>query len=76
MDQLVENAEMKNAAEKHGSDVAVAVITTAGIYPSEDEFRRVDGDTEIEDVLKRRPRSCTSPTPTTGLPALTTMKST
>lgn len=53
MDQLVENAEMKNAAEKYGGDVAVAVITTAGIYPSEDEFRRVDRDTEIEDVLKK-----------------------
>lgn len=53
MDQIAENSEIKHAAEKHGGDVAVAVITTAGIYPSEDEFRRVDRDTEIEDVLKK-----------------------
>ena len=53
MDQVVENAELKRDEERRDADLAVAVVTTAGIYPSEDEFRRVDRDTEIEDLLKK-----------------------
>ena len=53
MDQLVENAELHNGVEVHEMDVAVAVITTAGIYPSEDEFRRVDREEEIDEVLRK-----------------------
>jgi hypothetical protein len=36
----------------HEHDVAVAVITPAGIYPSEDELRRVPGTEVIETTLK------------------------
>ena len=53
MDQVLENAELKAGVDKHDQDVAVAVITTAGIYPSEDEFQRVDRDRVIEKVLDK-----------------------
>jgi hypothetical protein len=51
MDQAVR--EPAESAEKHGEqDVAVAVITPVGIYPDEDDFRRVAQTTVIDDVLK------------------------
>lgn len=53
MDQLVETTEVQLEAEASHPDVAVAVITTAGIYPSEEEFRRVDRNDNIHAVLEK-----------------------
>ena len=42
------------AKDKPGHhDVAVAVITPSGIYPSEDNLARVSRDTPIEQVLQQ-----------------------
>ena len=53
MGQVLE-APSREAEEHHHHehDVAVAVITPAGIYPSEDELRRVPGTEVIETTLK------------------------
>jgi hypothetical protein len=51
MDQVV--AEAAGEAEHHHEhDVAVAVITPVGIYPDEDDFRRVSDTEVISDVLE------------------------
>ncbi|MEI9922778.1 MAG: hypothetical protein WDN50_03630 [Bradyrhizobium sp.] len=51
MDQPVQ--ERAEEAEKHKEhDAAVAVITPKGIYPDENEFRRVPENTVIAEVLK------------------------
>lgn len=51
MDKTVK--ESAEEAEKHKErDVAVAVITPKGIYPDENDFRRVPESTVIAEVLK------------------------
>jgi hypothetical protein len=51
MDQAVqESAEEAEKRKEH--DVAVAVITPKGIYPDENDFRRVPESTVIAEVLK------------------------
>ena len=50
MDQVLDKPAADAAAHQHEHDVAVAVITPAGIYPDEHDFRRVP-DTEIIDVV-------------------------
>ncbi len=53
MEQVLE-ASPRGAEEHHHHehDVAVAVITPAGIYPSEDEFRRVPQTEAVETTLR------------------------
>jgi hypothetical protein len=51
----MEQAVLEGAAkaEDHkGHDIAVAVITPAGIYPDDDDFRRVKDTTVIATVLE------------------------
>lgn len=50
MDQLV--AEPVAEPDSHKQhDVAAAVITPVGVYPDDDDFRRVDEKTVISEVL-------------------------
>ena len=50
MDQVAEKPSAATDKHHHEHDVAVAVITPAGIYPDENEFRRAP-DTEIIKVV-------------------------
>lgn len=53
MDQVLEKPPGEAEEHHHHEhDVAVAVITPAGIYPSEDEFQRVPDNEVIENTLK------------------------
>ncbi|UVO28162.1 hypothetical protein [Bradyrhizobium arachidis] len=52
MDQVVQE-HADDVRKGHHHDVAVAVITPKGLYPSEDELARVDEKTVVAEVLKR-----------------------
>ncbi|MBB4374429.1 hypothetical protein GGD63_007259 [Bradyrhizobium sp. cir1] len=51
MDQALDDKAGEADAHKE-HDVAVAVITPVGVYPDEDDFRRVAESTIIEKVLQ------------------------
>lgn len=50
MDQVLDNPTADATAHHHEHDVAVAVITPAGVYPDDQDYRRVP-DTEVINVV-------------------------
>lgn len=49
---------MQEQAKEHDAhactthDIAVAVVTPSGVYPDDDDFRRAQGITRVEEILK------------------------